>query len=310
MEKDNRRNRGIFIRLTKKFAIKEIKKQEQKLGRKLTKEEKHKIAKSVAKIANVRTRLMIIAGVIGISGAVIINGLPEGGDKGTQESGQKIFGEQITEKQKNDFREGIKVLSQEEIIEKEIEELDSSKEVERYMKDAYIEAYEQMTGDENINTSQIEIDDSYQNYVYVLDDGRIVTHGDYPYETEAKLKADGLNYDIDYDIRIYTVNGATKDAMTSDGKQVILGNNYEGMKNENSVLANSKVGNVIKEAHQYKELLERIENGSDSEIVKNECVIVKSRLTDAALEYSEEKMATQTAQNNQQVQHRNKTEGR
>lgn len=94
------------------------------------------------------------------------------------------------------FKEKLKVKTNEEIT-KEIEGLETSEDVLAYLKNLYIEEYENKTGDTSLTTEDIEIRfEDTQNYAYIIngETEEIVLHGKNPYETENKLKEQGKEY--------------------------------------------------------------------------------------------------------------------
>ena len=72
-EKRNR-NRGIFIKLTRKSAEKEIQRRENKLNRELSRAEKRKIMERVAKRAKVQTAVIAsVASLISASASAKVD---------------------------------------------------------------------------------------------------------------------------------------------------------------------------------------------------------------------------------------------
>lgn len=152
-------------------------------------------------------------------------------------------------------------LTEEEKTEKEINELESKEDVLDYFKNMYIEEYEKATGDDKLTTEDIQIQTSSQSYVYELDDGTIVTHGDLPANTESAIKNDGHEYTDLQNKLVYKVSrvddGTVLDAATANGdemKKVVIGDKYSEMKDYDSIL--SKMGPITRDIYQLMNSIE------------------------------------------------------
>ncbi len=161
--------------------------------------------------------------------------------------------------------EFINSLSYDTSISKEEEEvnsLETKEDVLKFLKNEYIEKYEQMTGDKDLTTDDIKIIASYQNYLYSNEE-EIVTHGANPDQLRNQLEQYG-NYSVINDCEVFQVkdqDDKTIDAATyinGNLEYVVPGDNYEEMKNNNSVLV--ELGDVIPKGLQY---YENVENGKD-----------------------------------------------
>ncbi len=190
---------------------------------------------------------------------------------GTHEDNLKVEKEVETENE-NDWKESLKVkeapkiLAEEQKIEEEINKLKTPEEVLEYLKNEYIEAYEKITGDKELNTGNIEIIyKKSQSYVYEnIDTGEIITHGDCPAITEEILKENGVNYishELEYPIYEIFSKGNCIDAMTYRNEErakdkvpvkAYEGNEYDKMeKNANSVLI--EMENVMNKGIEFYE---------------------------------------------------------
>lgn len=152
-------------------------------------------------------------------------------------------------------------LTEEEKTEKEINELESKEDVLDYFKNMYIEEYEKATGDDKLTTADIQIQTSSQSYVYELDDGTIVTHGDLPANTESAIKNDGHEYTDLQNKLVYKVSrvddGTVLDAATANGdemRKVVIGDKYSEMKDYDSIL--SKMGPITRDIYQLMNSIE------------------------------------------------------
>ena len=235
---------------------------------KLTKKDKKKTKKRAK-------RKLAIAGIIaalGITGGVTaaIKMLPEGKP---QEPVATMEDQNNTKSKLNEFKERYhfevdekKTIQQDSEIIKEINELQNENDVLSYLKNMYIEKYEEKTGDKNLTTKDIEIYSNSQNYVYVDETtGDIITHGDNPADLEKMLQDDEVSYDVEYDVSTYSIENA-QDGQIMDmivmksqaGKtipvKVIPGNQYNEMKNYDSIL--DDMGTVIPDGLKYMENFE------------------------------------------------------
>lgn len=236
---------------------------EEKLGRKLTREEKikvHKKAKGEARRKAIRNTVL---GALGL--ATVIGGgvklLGEG-----EETGKAI--QPIKIEQENKFKESLKVaqkdlkeiVSQSEArdkIEKEVNALKNEEDVIAYLKDLYIEKYEQETGDTKLTTEDIKITSNYENYVYVNEKtGEMSTHGEFPLETVKTLQEKNISYTTQDEVEVYKVQnneGKIIDCITmksKDGKSVPEEVLIEGESQENKSIM-KQMGNTIDDAFDY-----------------------------------------------------------
>lgn len=216
-------------------------------NQKLTKKQKQK-ARRKAK------RRIIIGGIIaalGITGIAIVKNklLPEG-----KESHQP----NITTEKENNFKAKYKVKEEylrknESEAEKEVKQLENDQEVLAYLKNMYIEKYEEKTGDDTLKTNDIKIIQGSQNYMYIdTQTGDYISHGEFPNDTEKALKENNVLYEIAYNIETFKVqnrDGKTIDMETVAHEKVIPGNQYNEMKNYESVL--EELGTVIPNGVEY-----------------------------------------------------------
>lgn len=113
-------------------------------------------------------------------------------------------------------------------------------------KERYIKEYNEKNGTE-YSASQIKLNVTHPSYLFKTGDGKLVTHGDYPYQTEDVLKQYGSYTSVDsqYDIDLYQItldgehleayaNYFSRDGEYVDAKPVLSGNDL------NSLLDNLK----------------------------------------------------------------------
>ena len=154
------------------------------------------------------------------------------------------------------FLVDIKVKDKDE---KEINALNTKEAIVAYLKNMYIEEYEKETGDTTLTTADIKIMESSQDYIYQLEDGTFVTHGQNPETTEMNMKENGEEYSTytnekgtAIESNVYSVrlneNDKILDMITEkDLKRTIQGDNYLEMKDYNSIL--EKMGNVVSKSY-------------------------------------------------------------
>lgn len=247
--------RSFFMKFTREDAKKQIEIKEKKLNRKLTPEEKHKIIKGVAHNARAKAIRASLAAFLGIgtiaAGVTAVRAL----NPGTEVRKETQSNTNETEKGKS-FRGGILVEDKDE---KEINALNTKEAIVAYLKNMYIEEYEKETGDTTLTTADIKIMESSQDYIYQLEDGTFVTHGQNPETTEMNMKENGEEYSTYtnekgsvIESNVYSVrlneNDKILDMITEkDLKRTIPGDNYLEMKDYNSIL--EKMGNVVSKSY-------------------------------------------------------------
>lgn len=247
--------RSFFMKFTREDAKKQIEIKEKKLNRKLTPEEKHKIIKGVAHNARAKAIRASLAAFLGIgtiaAGVTAVRALNPGTEVRTEtQSNTNEKGEKIP------FPDWIKVEDKDE---KEINALNTKEAIVAYLKNMYIEEYEKETGNTTLTTADIKIIESSQDYIYQLDDGTFVTHGQNPETTEMNMKENGEEYSTYtnekgtvIESNVYSVrlneNDKILDMITEkDLKRTIPGDNYLEMKDYNSIL--EKMGNVVSKSY-------------------------------------------------------------
>ena len=247
--------RSFFMKFTREDAKKQIEIKEKKLNRKLTPEEKHKIIKGVAHNAREKAIRASLAAFLGIgtiaAGVTAVRAL----NPGTEVRTETQSNTNEIEKGKS-FKEGILVEDKDE---KEINALNTKEAIVAYLKNMYIEEYEKETGDTTLTTADIKIMESSQDYIYQLEDGTFVTHGQNPETTEMNMKENGEEYSTytnekgtAIESNVYSVrlneNDKILDMITEkDLKRTIQGDNYLEMKDYNSIL--EKMGNVVSKSY-------------------------------------------------------------
>jgi len=243
------------MKFTREDAKKQIEIKEKKLNRKLTPEEKHKIIKGVAHNAREKAIRASLAAFLGIgtiaAGVTAVRAL----NPGTEVRTETQSNTNETEKGKS-FKEGILVEDKDE---KEINALNTKEAIVAYLKNMYIEEYEKETGDTTLTTADIKIMESSQDYIYQLEDGTFVTHGQNPETTEMNMKENGEEYSTYtnekgtaiesnvYAIRLSENNKILDMITDKDLKRTIPGDNYLEMKDYNSIL--EKMGNVVSKSY-------------------------------------------------------------
>lgn len=247
--------RSFFMKFTREDAKKQIEIKEKKLNRKLTPEEKHKIIKGVAHNAREKAIRASLAAFLGIgtiaAGVTAVRAL----NPGTEVRTETQSNTNETEKGKS-FKEGILVEDKDE---KEINALNTKEAIVAYLKNMYIEEYEKETGDTTLTTADIKIMESSQDYLYQLEDGTFVTHGQNPETTEMNMQENGEKYSTYtnengsaiesnvYAIRLSENNKILDMITDKDLKRTIPGDNYLEMKDYNSIL--EKMGNVVSKSY-------------------------------------------------------------
>ncbi len=222
--------------------------------------------------------------------------------------------ESTTKRESINFKEGLKydvTANQEKETknsEQEINELQTEEEVLKFLKDMYIENYEQITGDNTRTTEDIRIyGDVYQDDVFVNNEtGEIITHGNQPNETKQKLENAGISYDTQHNVKTYEVRKPTKDAEGNITNETIIDSvvikNGEPVKvtqgdtyGQPYISVLEKMGTTIPRGLEY---LEQIERGD--EFSKG---ISKDRFIDSVkeLEISKENQTLKTQKQSEYV---------
>lgn len=273
--------RSFFMKFTREDAKKQIEIKEKKLNRKLTPEEKHKIIKGVAHNARAKAIRASLAAFLGIgtiaAGVTAVRAL----NPGTEVRTETQSNTNETEKGKS-FREGILVEDKDE---KEINALNTKEAIVAYLKNMYIEEYEKETGDTTLTTADIKIMESSQDYLYQLEDGTFVTHGQNPETTEMNMQENGEKYSTYTDengsaieSNVYAIrlseNNKILDMITDkDLKRTIPGDNYLEMKDYNSIL--EKMGNVVSKSYNLMNVVGD-ENISQATVDNNKKELLKA----------------------------------
>jgi hypothetical protein len=244
------------MKFTREDAKKQIEIKEKKLNRKLTPEEKHKIIKGVAHNARAKAIRASLAAFLGIgtiaAGVTAVRAL----NPGTEVKKEETQSNTNEKGKENPFLVDIKVKDKDE---KEINALNTKEAIVAYLKNMYIEEYEKETGDTTLTTADIKIMESSQDYLYQLEDGTFVTHGQNPETTEMNMQENGEKYSTYtnengsaiesnvYAIRLSENNKILDMITDKDLKRTIPGDNYLEMKDYNSIL--EKMGNVVSKSY-------------------------------------------------------------
>ena len=264
--------RSFFMKFTREDAKKQIEIKEKKLNRKLTPEEKHKIIKGVAHNARAKAIIASLAAFLGIGTiAAGVTAVRTETQSNTNEKGKE-----------NPFLVDIKVGDKDE---KEINALNTKEAIVAYLKNMYIEEYEKETGDTTLTTADIKIMESSQDYLYQLEDGTFVTHGQNPETTEMNMQENGEKYSTYTDengsaieSNVYAIrlseNNKILDMITDkDLKRTIPGDNYLEMKDYNSIL--EKMGNVVSKSYNLMNVVGD-ENISQATVDNNKKELLKA----------------------------------
>ena len=274
--------RSFFMKFTREDAKKQIEIKEKKLNRKLTPEEKHKIIKGVAHNARAKAIRASLAAFLGIgtiaAGVTAVRAL----NPGTEVKKEETQSNTNEKGKENPFLVDIKVEDKDE---KEINALNTKEAIVAYLKNMYIEEYEKETGDTTLTTADIKIMESSQDYLYQLEDGTFVTHGQNPETTEMNMQENGEEYSTYTDengtaieSNVYSVrlneNGKILDMITDkDLKRTIPGDNYLEMKDYNSIL--EKMGNVVSKSYNLMNVVGD-ENISQATVDNNKKELLKA----------------------------------
>lgn len=294
MEKNERneikkkQKRDFFARITRKKAKEEILKKQERLGRKLTAEEKHKIIQRVAKQAKNKVLAVVLAGSIGFGAFATVQTtrMLNAGDEDRRPAQEHV----LDKTEQESFKESLKVdgqyvdvqveVSELEAMVQQIESIDSKEDALKFWKNIYVEEYENVTGKKE-NAGNIKITLSNQSSVYVREDGKRVTRGTYPEGTEAALRADGQAYTSENDVDAFFVElistGKVLDGMTIKGDAVIDGDNYNELKDNESALV--ELGpKTTKTSFELARLYEELEQDPSSQYIKAKCENAKNEL--------------------------------
>lgn len=215
-----------------------LKTKENELGRKLTRKER-RIEHQKAK------RKFIIGTILGLGGALTVAGGVKAIGEHT-EAKNDIQAELETEENlsfSEKYAVSVEQLNHEETpkknIEEEIEQLENKQEILNYIKNMYIESYEEQTGDNTLTTADIKIKVGHESYIYMDNNTKeIITHGEKPDLTIQMLEENNVSYsaencDLEKIYKVYGKDGKIIDCMTFDGEEatkVIPGDQYSDMK--------------------------------------------------------------------------------
>lgn len=216
---------------------------------------KRKIIKKENKKKKIRIGMMGIAGAL----ALTIGGCYT-----------KLTDKEPSKKESAVEQEGISFTSRKEKLKIEKENLLA------FLKNLYIEQYEEITGDTTKTTEDITLKTSYENYVFInMYTGEIITHGDEPALTEQKLMNDAVSYIRKDNLKLYKVyntQGEIIDCVTmKDGipTKVTIGEQYG--QNTTSIL--DKMQSVIPDGI---DCIDYIEGGKESNISAGKAKFMKS----------------------------------
>lgn len=275
-------DRSFWMKFTKEEGNKRIQNKEKDLKRELTPMEKHKIMKQVKHNARAKAIRAALAAFLGIgtiaAGVTAVRAL----NPGTEVKKEETQSNTNEKGKENPFLVDIKVGDKDE---KEINALNTKEAIVAYLKNMYIEEYEKETGDTTLTTADIKIIESSQDYLYQLEDGTFVTHGQNPETTEMNMQENGEKYSTYTDengsaieSNVYAIrlseNNKILDMITDkDLKRTIPGDNYLEMKDYNSIL--EKMGNVVSKSYNLMNVVGD-ENISQATVDNNKKELLKA----------------------------------
>lgn len=311
--KKQARKNSVFSKMRKHFNEKydkKIKQKEKKLGRPLTNAEKKKIADNIANgvlIQLLATGASLVA-VFSVGNKIISQpALPEPEKVSTVET---VKPEETTKDATKDFREEMKVeIPETEDPETEIDEIDSKEDTLRWLKDVYVDKYEEITGKENLSAYSIEILDKKVPAMYKTSDGQYITTIESPLAAEGILNQNGISYEEISGSSVYMVsianNGTVIDCATKgvDGyHDVTIAEYYDEMKDSNnSVLA--ELGDITPKTFELMDLYSQLEEKPGNEFIEN---IISSTKENLKEKYKE--VFTENSQENAQENQTNESQ--
>ena len=171
-------------------------------------------------------------------------------------------------------------------IEKKINELESKEDLMKFIKDTYLEKYEEVTGDDTLTTADIKIIKNNQNYVfYNKETEDYITHGEYPDQTMQVLQENNVSYDTIDNVDVYQVydkNDSVIDCMTIQSKngkpryiRVVPGETFNEMKNYKSTL--TKIGEIIVDGLRYELVFDEPNNETVKEQLIQDVQILEEK---------------------------------
>lgn len=281
----------LFVRITRNSAKEEIKILQRRLNRRLTKKEKKQIIQKKANEARRKVKTIAFTSILGIS--AFTTGLGVG--RLTSGNTNTNIAIENTETDKEKFFKSLsssnstenKEKSKTEKIHDELDQLESKEEILEYWKKLYSTSYQSITGYYmDINNLKIVLNN--QNYVYVLDNEILVTHGKFPDQTEKAINEDWKSEETKYDVNIYQVvyNDKLIDGITTGGKQVIPGDNYTELKNNESILSDMGV-DITNLSFKLIQLSDELSNNPKSEYAQKQYEKTKDKLAEAISSYKD-----------------------
>lgn len=285
---------------------KKVAEKEKKLGRPLTRAEKNKISNSIINgmgVQLVATSAAVVAAVSVGNKVLTQPALPAPektstvetttNDQTTAENVEIVKNDEqaeISEKMQDaeKFRKGLaveKLENEEETLvkvpvtlepEAEIDEIDSKEDVLNWLKDAYIDKYEEVTGKEDLSTSSIKIRNKKVPAMYKTSDGQYVTTIESPVATEKMLDEKGITYEEVTGGSVYMVsianNGIIMDCANKEADgyhDVVVAEYYKEMQeSKNSVL--SELGDLTPKAFELYDYYGQLEEkGGHNEFIEN-----------------------------------------
>lgn len=295
MGSNKRKNRGLFISLTRTEAKQVIKRKEAKEGRVLNREEKNKIIEKVARKARNKVARYALMGALGIGGAVVAGNLLGAGQEVKGETQVSTEANQKSNREMwiDDIKVDVDALinEQKQEAQDEIENLQTPEDVLNYIKDIYAEEYNE------INNTNISIEDirfrKNKSDIVIYSDEAINGDSILRYCTEHEARENGIGIDGEKSI----ISASVKNADISETEQVaqningeyqaIFTKNEEVQQNEETVLQD--IAEVVLTGIDMSTSMEQRENNSWK---INETY--KQRFIDAVAQYKNEQMQETT----------------
>lgn len=284
----NNRNRNVYSR-TKNTAKEDIKNQEQRKGKRLTRNQKNKIIK----------RNFVIAGLVamlGIGGATLaLNSGKE--DKQQVETNMDELAQEVSSAEQ--FRNSQKqenYLTQDPEVAKEIEEL-NSQEVLEYIKEIYVEQYNEKNN-EDITIDNVSLTKKTEHIALYKDEAK---NGDTIIRNTSSYKAkeEGIHSLVNSTMilaEINTEDGLEKEMMTNyNGEYVTVYNSFEEVEQyvQNAL---SSVGEVMQTGVDTAISMNQQETSKE---VKED---YKEKFISAVSKYKNQKQQERLTAKNQNIQ--------
>ena len=211
-------------------------------------EQKAKGKKIGKGLVGTATALGITASIMGCSQEQVVPILPEK--------------KPAVEAQKTDY---VQIQTNLALDEQMIDAFEKQEDVEKFLRNEYIEEYEREKGESKLTTENIFFKESYHDYVFVnKDTGDLITHGKDSYKTEHKLAKKGISYEKRQNVKVYEVHYCE-----GNKEKIIDAMALKGIPNENNISQTIPVKVIMGDSsfQSYKSVLNQmadiIEKGID-----------------------------------------------